>query len=114
MRYTKYEKLYRCVMIGAIKHCLFGLEFSDTKQPQVDFIIHHHNVGKPEITDSNDVLMQVMNAVQEKEQEYQQLFYVKTIEFVDNDIIPHSDVYYDYTKKIIDRIIGFPEYESEG
>ena len=114
MRFKKHEKFFRCIHQGAASHYLVGLEFSDTEQAQVDFVIHHHTVGKSDLTDSSDVLPQVMDAIKEKEQEYQRPFYVKTIEFVDNDEVFDIRVYNFAAKNIIDRIINFPEYEGEG
>jgi len=112
MRYQKYGNFYRCIYFSPLTVCLLGLEFNNNEQSQIDFAIHHLDTGKSVLTDSNDVLMQVMDAAKEKELEYNRPFFMKSIEYVDNDYVHDLKEYYRLAQRIIDRIMNFPGYDG--
>ena len=108
-RYFICKGIYRCVYDGGIRACLLGLKISKTPPSQITFVIHRHEAELYHVT-KDDVKLQVLRAIYEKEREYNHHIYVDTIEYFENDPLPYKDAYYEFSKKILDRIYTSNEY----
>lgn len=113
MRFFKKNDIYCCVLQGASISCLLGIGFTkNSDNNSTTTVAHHFKVDRGNWVPSDEVWRQVQNAVAEKEIEYKTMFVIDTIEYIDNDHIPHEQVYYEFTKLIIDRMMKLSEYEG--
>ena len=111
VRFFICNNVYRCVYDGGHRACFFGLKFTKTEPAEVDYIIHRHEVDCYNTT-KEEILSQVTRAIFEKKSEYNQEFYVNTIEYYENDPIPRKNIYYEFTKIIIDRVQANIEFHG--
>jgi len=116
MRFSKKNEFYRCIYHSNVTTCLLGLEFSD-KDEQMHVISHELPHPSNVLVTPEAIKEQIRKAVKEKEKEYNQSFYIKSIEYVKYDQITSElagTIYYDFACMIIDRMMNFPEYEGSG
>lgn len=113
MRFSKKDNFFRCIWETGSKSCFLGLAFSgNTEKRPMSILVHHFKTGNPILTTPEQVRQDVLEALTEKEAEYQRLFTIETVEYFDNDYIPDGRIYYEFTQRIIDRMMNFPEYEG--
>ncbi len=116
MKFTIINNVHRCSIRAEFVCAFLGLEFSDLICDSPLLIQYDPKTDLYEETKEQDILNQVIAAIQYKTKEYDTQFHIKSIRISKNNLIPEEllpSFYYKFTAHIIDRKVLFPNsYEG--